>query len=71
MLSLYIYNLNVGKQVALHDVSITGYIEADATGIREIITAPAAAATFNLSGQRTGKGYKGIVIENGKKFVRK
>ena len=70
-LSLYIYNLNTGKQVALHNVSITGYIEADATGIREMITAPAAAATFNLSGQRTGKGYKGIVIESGKKLVRK
>ena len=26
---------------------------------------------FNLSGQRVGKGYKGIVVVNGKKFVRK
>jgi hypothetical protein len=29
------------------------------------------APIFNLAGQRVGKGYKGIVIQNGKKRVMK
>lgn len=29
------------------------------------------APAYNLSGQRVGKGYKGIVIQKGRKYVRK
>ena len=45
------------------------------TGIQDITT-PATArqvsnATYNLAGQRVGADYKGMVIENGKKYIRK
>lgn len=40
------------------------------TGISKVGTA-SADATYNLSGQRVGKGYKGVVISNGKKTLRK
>lgn len=26
---------------------------------------------YNLAGQRVGKDYKGVVIQNGKKFIKK
>lgn len=44
----------------------------DATGISEIEaeTTDDNAAIYNLAGQRVGKGYKGIAIKNGKKFVK-
>ena len=29
------------------------------------------APMYNLAGQRVGKNYKGVVIQNGKKFVNK
>ena len=38
-------------------------VEEKTTGIKR--------GTFNLAGQRVGKDYKGIVIENGKKIIRK
>lgn len=38
-------------------------VEEEVTGIKR--------GTFNLAGQRVGKDYKGIVIENGKKIIRK
>lgn len=38
-------------------------VEEKVTGIKR--------GTFNLAGQRVGKDYKGIVIENGKKIIRK
>ena len=40
-------------------------------GINGITTAAARAQKcYNLAGQRVDKGYKGIVIANGKKIVR-
>lgn len=40
------------------------------TGISEMKTSDnSSAPIYNLSGQRVGAGYKGIVIQNGKKFV--
>jgi alpha-amylase len=41
------------------------------TGISHTETTPhpTTSATYNLSGQRIGKNYKGIVIRNGKKFM--
>lgn len=38
-------------------------VDEEVTGIKR--------GTFNLAGQRVGKDYKGIVIENGKKVIRK
>lgn len=47
------------------------YLFEEATGIRNVQTDNEAAKEqrFNLSGQRVGSGYKGIVIVNGKKIV--
>ena len=44
------------------------------TGVRRIQASEneeKQGATYNLSGQKTGKGYKGIVIRNGKKTVKR
>ena len=47
------------------------YLFEEATGIRSAWTDGEAGSEqrFNLSGQRVGNGYKGIVIVNGKKIV--
>jgi len=43
------------------------------TGINNLDagTQKTKASTFNLAGQRVGKGYKGITIKNGQKYIRK
>ncbi len=47
----------------------------DATGIKSLeegeLATEDGAAIYNLSGQRVGKDYKGIVIKNGKKVMQK
>lgn len=42
-----------------------------ATGIRDINSDVAVGAMYNLSGQLVGDDYKGVVILNGKKMLRK
>ncbi|HCD77533.1 MAG TPA: hypothetical protein DEQ27_04180 [Prevotella sp.] len=55
---------------------ITRFFYTDATGINNIAIGNKAnikangETTYNLAGQRVGKSYKGIVISNGKKFVK-
>ena len=48
--------------------------EATPTGISSIengqLTIDNDAPAYNLAGQKVGKGYKGIVIKNGKKLVK-
>ena len=48
--------------------------DGDATGIEETFTENEAqkafAPMYNISGQRVGEGYKGIVIVNGKKYMK-
>ena len=48
--------------------------DGGATGIEETFTeneaAKAYAPMYNISGQRVGEGYKGIVIVNGKKYMK-
>lgn len=48
--------------------------DGDATGIEETFAKNEAdkafAPMYNISGQRVGEGYKGIVIVNGKKYVK-
>ena len=43
----------------------------DITGIKDVKTQleDSNAPIYNLSGQRVGNDYKGVVIQNGKKFV--
>ena len=49
------------------DISIT-VSASDAINAPNVETAP-DAKLFNLNGQRVGKGYKGIVISNGRKAI--
>lgn len=47
------------------------YVQYDANGIAEIIADPVTAKTYTISGQQVRDDYKGIVIQNGKKTVRR
>lgn len=49
----------------------TEYKGEGSTGIDNVTTGAAGtdAPMYNLSGQRVGKGYKGVVIQNGKKHI--
>ncbi|WP_449020242.1 hypothetical protein [Prevotella jejuni] len=61
--------LNV-KKAFLRSVTIT---TVSAAGIKNVQTIEVneKAPIYNLAGQRVSKDYKGVVIQNGKKFVRK
>ena len=47
------------------------YGDGDATGIRTIQATSVDAPLYNLSGQRVSSDYKGVVIQNGRKFIKK
>lgn len=59
--------------VTLFFVSEGSYIDGTTSGIKGIKTDRALTdgRTFNLSGQRVSNNYKGIVVVNGKKIVRR
>ena len=61
--------LNV-KKAFLRSVTITS---VTAAGIKNVQTIEVNENTpiYNLAGQRVGKDYKGVVIQNGKKFIKK
>ena len=61
--------LNV-KKAFLRSVTI---MTVSAAGIKNVQTIEVneKAPIYNLAGQRVSKDYKGVVIQNGKKFVRK
>ena len=61
--------LNV-KKAFLRSVTITS---VTAAGIKNVQTIEVNenASIYNLAGQRVGKDYKGVVIQNGKKFIKK
>ena len=61
--------LNV-KKAFLRSVTITS---VTAAGIKNVqtIEVNANAPIYNLAGQRVGKDYKGVVVQNGKKFIKK
>lgn len=47
-------------------------IDGQTTGMKlNTIIGEVETATYNLAGQRVAKGYKGIVVKNGKKFINK
>ena len=62
------YNTNT-KNLGLANVTISGTIRSTTTGITDIRTRTQPGATYNLSGQRVASGYRGIVIENGRKHI--
>jgi hypothetical protein len=41
------------------------------TGIKNVKAAKVNGARYNLAGQKVDASYKGIVIQNGKKFIQK
>ena len=46
-------------------------LNSSSSGIRQADSEAAKKQRFNMSGQRVGTSYKGIVIVNGKKFMQK
>ena len=70
--------LNEGKQtlrVTLKsgscNIASLNFTNSESTGIDELSDDDAITTgeSYNLSGQKVGAGYKGIVIRNGKKYV--
>ena len=64
-----VVNGNVIEELYL----LTSPVEGDSPdGIHDMeAQEPLLAGVYNLQGQRVGEGYKGIVVENGKKILRK
>lgn len=62
------YNTNT-KNLGLANVTISGTISSTTTGITTARSHTQTSATYNLSGQRVGAGYKGIIVKNGRKQV--
>ena len=58
-----------GADVALHGVK---FVPATSTGISSVNAAAAkkAGKTYNLAGQQVSDSYKGLIIKNGKKYVK-
>lgn len=61
-------------QITLFFVNEKSYIDGSELEIADGVNIPVTIrrpdnAIYNLSGQRVGNGYKGIVIKNGKRFV--
>lgn len=68
-LEIAIYNISNNKSAVLHNVTILH--SSDGSGISIITTEKedANAPVYNLAGQRVSKDAKGILIQNGKKFI--
>lgn len=67
-LVVYIYGIHNNKQAVIHSVK---FLHNGETGISAVTTtkANANAPIYNLAGQQVNKNYKGVVIQNGKKFI--
>ncbi len=52
------------------DNSVVSKIE-ETTGIDKVTTDDDHGSVYNLNGQKVNKGYRGIIIKNGKKFITK
>ena len=46
-----------------------GYLVSVTAGIQSVTKERVNAPIYNLAGQRVDANYKGVVIQNGKKFV--
>ena len=57
----------------VHVKKITVTLKNDPTGINEVSNGAVneSAPIYNLAGQRVSKDYKGVVVQNGKKFIKK
>lgn len=58
--------------VADADVTLDQALQTDVTGIGSIVTAPQAGTpAYNLAGQRVTPHYRGIVVTQGRKVLRR
>ena len=59
---------DLSHQVRVKKITVT--LKNEPAGIKEVNngTVNENAPIYNLAGQRVGKDYKGVVIQNGKKF---
>ena len=58
-------------QVRVKKITVT--LKNDPIGINEVSNGAVneSAPIYNLAGQRVSKDYKGVVVQNGKKFIKK
>lgn len=61
----------LSHQVRVKKITVT--LKSEPAGIKEVNndTVNENTPIYNLAGQRVGKDYKGVVIQNGKKFIKK
>ena len=55
--------------VAYIDDMVITYGKDDQTGVVSVQSDSRSTARYNLSGQRVREGYRGLVIEGGKKYM--
>ncbi|MBR5038381.1 MAG: hypothetical protein IKX65_06630 [Prevotella sp.] len=61
-----------GKIPGKHVIKKVQVLDLEATGIQEVKAAKTVnTGLYNLAGQRVGLNYKGVVIQNGKKYLQK
>ena len=61
-----------GKMPGKHVIKYVKVYDLEATGIEAVKAAKAFdGAIYNLAGQKVNANYKGVVIQNGKKFIQK
>lgn len=74
-LRFYLYSYAVGKGIGLANVTIGLSVEGASDGIRNLTpTRPydlEDARLYNLNGHRVGENAKGIIIKNGKKYIKR
>ncbi len=63
------FTLKEGKGIQCRINSIVVTVDASATGISSVESKQQPSVRYNLAGQKVGKDYKGLVIENGKKVM--
>lgn len=67
----YIYDLAEGKNVGFCNIEITGAVEFN-SAIRDInADIIGSKRVYNLNGQRVDDNYRGVVIKNGHKVIKK
>ena len=65
----HFYGLATNKQIGYAQIAIkTG--DETPTGIQNVKVAAENAPMYNLAGQKVAEGYKGVVIQNGRKVIK-
>ncbi len=69
-LVLHILSLGTGKALAIGNVSITGEVKSETSGISDIKTVTLTSGrVYNLQGVESSHPSKGLYIQNGKKII--